>query len=339
MTPTLHPRLLNGRGGDPAVYVEAMHSPLALLFDCGDLSALSARHLLRVEALLVSHTHMDHWADLDRLLRPLIGREKRLHVVGPAGIAAQLHHRLQSYVWNLVDRIAAELVIEVTELAGDGTCSRARLRLKSAFALETLPAASAAADGTVLRLGRLAIRAAVLDHGTPCLGFALEEEMHLNVHASRLAERGLPVGPWLAGLKAAVAEGRPDDHPVPVFARAAEAPGAPTHPLAALRDLVVPTQGQRIAYLTDLADTPANRARAVALAAGADTLFIEAPFRAADAAHAAERMHLTTAAAGAIARAAGVRRVEPFHLSPRYQGEEAAWLAEVAAAFGGRLQP
>lgn len=339
MTPTLHPRLLNGRGGDPAVFVEAMHGPLALLFDCGDISALSPRHLLRVEALLVSHTHMDHWADVDRLLRPLIGREKRLHVVGPAGIAAQLHHRLRSYVWNLVDRIAAELVIEVTEVPEGGAPGHARLRLKSGFALDMLPASAPAPDGTVLRLGPLRIRAAVLDHGTPCLGFAVEEERLLNIHASRLAERGLPVGPWLAGLKAAVAEGRADDHPVPVFARAAEAAEAPIHPLGALRDLVVPTPGQRIAYLTDLADTPANRARAVELARGADTLFIEAPFRAADTAHAAERMHLTTEAAGGIARAAGVRRVEPFHLSPRYQGQETAWLAEVEAAFGGRLQP
>jgi ribonuclease Z len=46
---------------------------------------------------------------------------------------------------------------------------------------------------------------------------------------------------------------------------------------------------------------------------------------------AAGRMHLTTA--GAIARAAGARQVEPFHLSPRHAGQEAAWRAEIAAAF------
>jgi ribonuclease Z len=339
MTPTLHPRLLNGRGGDPAVYVEAMHSPGAILFDCGDLSALSARHLLRVEALLVSHTHMDHWADLDRLLRPLVGREKTLRVVGPEGIAARVHHRLQGYVWNLVDRIPAELRIEVTEVNGAGPCPRAVLRLKSGFVLEPMEAITPEEDATVLRLGALRVRTAVLDHGTPVLGFAVEEEAHINVHAARLAERGLPVGPWLAGLKAAVAAGLPDGHGVPVFARASEADGAPVRRLGELREVVVATPGQRVAYLTDFGDTPSNRERAVALARGADTLFIEAPFRAADAAHAADRMHLTTAAAGAIAREAGARRVEPFHLSPRYLGQEAEWLAELEAAFGRALQP
>jgi ribonuclease Z len=339
MTPTLHPRLLNGRAGDPAVYVEAMHSPGALLFDCGDLSALSARHLLRVEALLVSHTHMDHWADLDRLLRPLVGREKVLRIVGPEGMAARVHHRLQGYVWNLVDRIAADLRIEVTEVPEAGPCPRAVLRLKSAFALEKLDPVVPEADGTILRLGPLRLRAAVLDHGTPVLGFAVEEESHLNIHAARLAALGLPVGAWLAGLKAAMAAGLPDDHEVPVFAQPSEAAGAPRRRLGELRGAVVETPGQRIAYLTDFADTPANRAKAVALARGADTLFIEAPFRAADAAHAADRMHLTTRAAGAIAREAAARRVEPFHLSPRYLGQEEAWLAEVEAAFGRPLTP
>jgi ribonuclease Z len=178
------------------------------------------------------------------------------------------------------------------------------------------------------------LRAAVLEHGTPSLGFAVEEAMHLNVWRTRLEERRLPVGPWLAGLKAAVAENRPDDHPVPVFARLSEAAAAPVLPLGALRDLVGITPGQRLAYLTDLADTAENRAAAVSLARGADILFIEAPFAAADAGIAADRRHLTTRAAGEIAREAGVRRIEPFHFSPRYEGQEARLLAEVAEAAG-----
>jgi len=41
------------------------------------------------------------------------------------------------------------------------------------------------------------------------------------------------------------------------------------------------------------------------------------------------------ASIAASARAAGVRRVEPFHFSPRYAGEEERMLAEVMAAFSG----
>ena len=335
MRPTLHPRLLNGRDGDPGVYLEALHLPDAVLLDCGDLSALSPRHLLRVGALAVSHAHMDHWAGFDRLLRLLIGREKHLPVVGPEGFAERLFHRLQAYTWNLADRIPADLVFEVTEVAaGAAARPRTRLRLHTGFRPEAMPPSPAEPGGTVLRLGPLRLRAAALDHGSPSLGFAVEEALHLNVWRTKLEERRLPIGPWLAGLKAAVGEGRPDDHPIPVFARPSEASGAPTLPLGALRDLVEITPGQRLAYLTDFADTPENRAAAVSLARGADILFIEAPFAAADAAVAADRRHLTTRAAGEIAREAGARRVEAFHFSPRYQGQEDRLLAEVAAAAG-----
>ena len=54
-------------------------------------------------------------------------------------------------------------------------------------------------------------------------------------------------------------------------------------------------------------------------------LYIEAAFAEADATLAAERSHLTTRAAGEIARAAKVRGVEPFHFSPRYEGRRSGW--------------
>jgi ribonuclease Z len=331
MGATLNLRLLNGRTGDPGLWIEAPQQPEAMLIDCGDLSTLVSRQLLRVGLVAVSHAHMDHWAGFDRLLRLLIGREKHMQVVGPAGFAERLCHRLQAYTWNLVDRIPAELVFEVTEVAPGPTWARTRFRLADGFRPMPLEPRPAAADGTVLCLGLLRLRAAVLDHGTPCLGFAVAVAAQANVRRSRLEARSLPTGPWLAALKAAVLAGAPDAMPIPL------PDGEGVGPLGTLRDLVEVTPGERLAYLTDLADTPANRAAAIALARDADTLFIEAPFAAADAAHALDRRHLTTQAAGEIARDAGARRIEPFHFSPRYADAGTRLLAEVFAAAGQPL--
>jgi ribonuclease BN (tRNA processing enzyme) len=88
-------------------------------------------------------------------------------------------------------------------------------------------------------------------------------------------------------------------------------------------------------YVTDAADTAANRDTIVRLAHNADLLFIEAAFAKADVQLAAQRSHLTTDSAGRLARAAGVRRVEPFHFSPRYSGQEDCMVNEVMAAFAG----
>jgi len=103
--------------------------------------------------------------------------------------------------------------------------------------------------------------------------------------------------------------------------------------LGALRPVATVTPGQKIGYVTDVANTTANREAIVRLVLNADLLFIEATFAEADAVLAAERAHLTTTAAGSIARAAAVRRVEPFHFSPRYGGQEDRLVNEVMLAF------
>jgi ribonuclease Z len=325
MRPLLHPRLVNGRFGDPALFVETLHQRGALLFDMGDLTPLSARDLLRVSHVFVSHTHIDHFVGFDALLRVCVGREKRIGMVGPTGFIERVHHKLHAYEWDLVDRYETDLVFEVTELTDADTARRTRFRFKNAFRAEGHQEIDIV-DGVVAQDAGFRVTAAILNHHGPCLGFAVAEPAHANVWRNRLEERGLPTGQWLQALKRAVMDGLPPDHPILL-------PDGRTAPLESLRDIVTISEGQKIAYVTDVADTPSNREAIAALAAGADSFFIEARFAAADGAQARDRAHLTTTAAGEIARTAGVRKVEPFHFSPRYEGEEERMLEEVRAAF------
>ena len=168
----------------------------------------------------------------------------------------------------------------------------------------------------------------MLDHDVPCLAFALEEKVHVNVWKNRLAEMGLQVGPWLNELKRAVAEGAPDDTPV-------KTPG----PVLSLGELkaralrLVP--GQKLCYVTDVVYGADNARRIAALAADADLLFIESVFLDEDAGHAARKFHLTARQAGLLARAARAKQVVPFHFSPRYSEREAELRAELERARAG----
>jgi ribonuclease Z len=331
MRPLLHPSLVNGRTGDPALYMETLFEKRAILFDLGDITALPPRKVQRLDHVFVSHAHIDHFAGFDHLLRLLVGREKTVHLYGPEGFISQVGHKLHGYHWNLAAGYVCDLVFTVTEIAASLETRTAQFRLKRAFAEE--PAGSGrAADCVLYQEPTFRVRVAVLDHRIPCLGFAIEEAVHVNVWKTRLAELGLPVGPWLRELKRAVAENMPDEHPIRIATPAATR----ELPLATLRHVVTVTAGQKIGYVTDVADTTANREAIIRLVRNADLLFIEAAFAEADAALAQERAHLTTVAAGRIARAAGVRRLEPFHFSPRYTGEEERMLNEVTSAFAGQ---
>ena len=329
MRPLFHPTLVNGRCGDPALYVETLFESRCLLFDLGDIASLSSRKVQRIDRIFISHAHIDHFVGFDHLLRLLVGREKCVHIHGPPGLARRVYHKLQGYQWDLAERYRYDLVFVVSELETPQSIVTTRFRLKAGFAAEAL-GSSATIDGVLCDEPTFRVSAAVLTHHAACLGFALQEAAHINIWKTRLSERGLPVGAWLRSLKRAIIEGRADDHLIQLDETATAGRFAR---LGSLRDLATITAGQKVAYVTDVADIPSNRAAIIALARNADLLFIEAAFAARDAELARQRGHLTTAAAGEIAREARVRRVEPFHFSPRYAGEERQLLDEVMTTF------
>jgi len=340
MRPLFDVRLVNTPFGDPGVYADFRFEKRAFLFDLGDNTPLPPRKLMRVSHVFVSHTHMDHFIGFDRLLRVCLGRHAGVHLFGPPGFIAQVEHRLAAYTWNLVHTYETDYSVTATEIGepdadGRHRTASARFRSRLRFERETLPGASVA-DGTLLDEEGFRIRAALLDHRTPCLGFAIEEKLHVNVWKNRLLAMGLRTGPWLKDLKRAVLAGRPDHDLVrawwtehgTVREREVTLGELKAHALE-----LVP--GQKICYITDVVFHDDNLRRIVGLAHGADLLFIESVFLNAEIAHAQAKQHLTAVQAGTIARAAHARIVIPFHFSPRYAGREAELQGELESAFGG----
>lgn len=323
MRPAFLPELVNDPFGDPALFVDLMFEGRALLFDLGDLHALSPRKILRVTDIFVSHCHMDHFMGFDWFLRICLGRDRGVRLYGPPGFLTQVEAKLSAYTWNLVQRYANDFSLTVHELEPDGTLHRASFRVQHAFRREE-EVSLTMHDGVALDEPGFRVRAAFLDHGTPCLGYALEEERHVNIWKNRLAERGLPVGPWLKGLKAAVLAGAAADMLI--------ATPAGDRPLGELLDCLQITPGLKLAYVTDVVYHADNAARITSLARNADWLFIECVFLDELAERAAEKKHLTAGQAGRLASAAGAKIVVPFHFSPIYRQREAELCAELAAA-------
>ena len=329
MTSLFLPRLVNGVTGDPALYVDLRWERRAFLVDLGDLSPLSTPEILRATHAFVSHMHMDHFFGFDRVLRFHLPRPTRFHLFGPRGIMNHARGRLAGYTWNLTS--SYPFVLDITEVTEEGMRTLT-LPARTAFAPEE-EVREAPFTGVLLDEPLLQVACAILDHAIPCLAFALQEKDHVHIDPNALARLGLRAGAWLRTFKTAVREGRPPETEIPVEERG-EPPGEARRRLGELGGLVARIdRGARLVYVTDAQYSEENVRRIVSLARNADVMFCEAMFLECDADRARARYHLTARQAGSLARAAGARALEVFHVSPRYSHDLEAVLAEALAVF------
>jgi len=321
---TFRPRLLNGQTGDPALLLSMRWQGRSILIDLGRIDRTPAAVLLPIEAVFVSHAHMDHFMGFDQLLRLFLARDAVLRLYGPVGIADCVAGKLAGYTWNLTDTY--QFAIEVTEI---GERELLRWSFAAADRFTRRSTGSAPHDGTVFADRVFTVEAAPLDHKIVSMAYAVTERTHLNVRAGALEALGARPGPWLNALKSAIRAGAAAETPIEI------APGD-RRTLAELREaLLIETAGQKVAYVVDTLFSPANAARIVRLARGADLFYCESPFLDEDIDQATRRYHLTARQAGALARAAGVQRLAVFHFSPRYEGRYADLAAEAQEEFTG----
>jgi len=325
MKPAIHHKPVNGPFEDPSVYVRFLWEKRAVLLDAGDIGRLRAGDMQKLSDLFISHAHIDHFIGFDTVLRALLRRTQPLRVFGPRGIIECIEGKLAGYTWNLVEDYPLGIeafAVDGGVMRGAGFFAGERFRRKD---LGEKPF-----SGTLISEAAFSVRAAELDHDIPCLGFAIEENSHINIDKAALARMGLPVGPWLSELKKAIRENAPGTMEFSVLGK--------VFTLDELRPLAVMTRGQKICYVSDAAPTEDNIAKIIALAESSDAFYCEAYFLDEDRDRAVERSHLTAKIAGRIARLAGVRSFAPPHFSPRYMNAPHNPGQEALEEFQGGLR-
>jgi len=331
MRPSFQPRLVNSPFGDPALFLPFSFRRTAILFDAGDIGSLSNRDILKIKYVFVTHTHMDHFYGFDRILRLCLGRDKRIRLFGPAGFISNLEAKLNAYQWNLVDSFTYQLVIQATEVTSHSMITQT-YRCKDGF-LAVGDASESPFSGTLLMTPTFNVQAVILDHQIPCLGLAVKERFHVNINKPVLTDLGLSPGLWLKTFKDHLFSDSPPETIVHVPASHATS-SAKQFPLEMLTEKIARiTTGQKAAYITDAGFTPANKKRIIALADGADHLYIEAAFLEKDRRMAALKYHLTARQAGYLAAAAHARDFTIFHFSPRYNDQADDLYKEARLAF------
>ncbi len=315
MTPLFQYELLNQPFGDPALYVRLAGERKALLFDLGNISFVKAGKLCKISDVYVSHTHMDHFIGFDHLIRLNLARDRTIRICGPKGMIQNVKGKLKGYTWDLVD--SYPFIVEVVEIHAR-TLRIVQFFCKDRFKhgdVRTVPY-----EDALDSYPHYTVKALSLDHKITSIAYSLEERFHININKDRLVKLGLPAGKWLRELKDHIWDGKPDEWPVRISGDTMQGQQTQEITLGRLKkDIVTITRGQKIVYISDCRGINKNFKRVIPFVCGADILFCEAAFLEKDSDKAVARGHLTARQAGFIAREAGVRELQVYHFSPRYE--------------------
>jgi len=315
-------KLGGGEEGDPSLYVEVVGKKRALLFDCGFLTELTPREILRVKDLFISHTHIDHFIGFDYILRLILERKDSLHIYGPEGIAQNIQGKLKGYNWNVAQEIG--LTIVVHEAIGE-RLRISRYQCKNRFEPDQ-EMEWREHRNIFLEDNDLVVDFLPLDHKTPSLAYRITEKPVIRVNKDRLQELQLPPGPWLRQLKEAVLSGSMKDQSLEI--------GDKVYPASDLQaNLLEWTRGFKVVYLTDALLTEAAKEKIISFANASDIFYCEGPFLEADRDKAKSSYHLTAREAAILAREARVKKLVLFHFSPRYKGRYDELIAEARTVF------
>ena len=331
---SIEPFFCAGLLDDPLLLVRVRQAGRDLLFDCGQLHHLAKRTLRAIDAVFVSHAHMDHLMGFDHLVRHTHVSPRPLDLFGPPGMAARVGHKLAGYDWNLAEEWWRTIFVHEVHADRVERYGFAGARGFAGERLGSEPRETQVIYATPL----VTVAAALVDHGLPVLAFRLTEAEVFSIDPVRLAAAGLLPGPWLRELKACWQTGTLDARPIEALCVTATGPQSLPYPDAAA--LYAQIRADRAAaslgYVTDVGFSPANRA-ALQLLAGVSLLCCECTFLAADVAKARASHHLCTTDVNQLSAALRPHALLAMHLSKAYVHDPYALYRELAPPDDTRL--
>ena len=305
--------LLGKPGKDNAlmVWINSGTKLYRILFDCGEnvLNELKYSDISSIDYLFFSHFHLDHAAGFDYFLRRNYDRpDKPVRIFGPQDTIKIIHHRLSGYTWNLVDDVPGKWII--TEIKED-SLKTVSLKTSESFSRRHF-------SGKKLFKRRLidnadfSVDAVLLNHIIPSAAYRITEKESHNIDKKKLSELNITPGPWLEKVKDFSVNGK-----------TRLILNNQTYTISRLRkELLIRTEGESIAYLTDFIYDERSVRRAVSLIKNCDTVFCESQYSSADFKLAKKNYHLTASQTAMLAKKANAKKLILFHISDRYNLKE-----------------
>ncbi|WP_305041638.1 ribonuclease Z [Geoalkalibacter sp.] len=326
------PAFFSGLMDDPLLLVQVRPLGRGLLFDCGQLHHLAKRVLRSIDAVFISHAHMDHFMGVDTLVRHVLVSPRTLDFYGPPGIAARFANKLGSYDWNLAEDFWCSFRVHEVHAHGLRTFM---FRGPEGFACRFV--AERAHSSTGLHVNRyLRVDADLCDHKIPVLIYRITELPGFALDEGRMAVAGLVPGPWIKELKQLFFAGDLQGRRLRIPRGVGDAgPDAEETDAAALYERIrARATPASIGYFTDLGLTPENRRRLKDLLGGVTLLIGECTYLAQDEARARAAHHLCSTDINVLLDELRPAWFLPMHLSKSYLGRSERLFRELEPPAG-----
>lgn len=313
---SIEPFFCAGLLDDPLLLVRIRPSGRSLLFDCGQIHHLAKRTLRSIDAVFISHAHMDHFMGLDHLVRHTHVSPRPLDLYGPPGIAARVVHKLAGYDWNLAEEWWR--IINVYEVHHNHI-EQFRFAGARRFTQEPLGKSPRQGD-RIYSTPFVTVNAILVDHGIPVLAFRLTEKDVFTINQARLRAAGFLPGPWLEELKARWKSEWRDSRSIDALL---DTLGGMHHqPITDVAGLYEQVRDDKpaasLGYVTDIGYTTVNRQHLQKLLTDVGLLCCECTFLAADKDKARRSRHLCTLDVSELVTELRPRVLLPMHLSKAY---------------------
>ncbi|HEY3307737.1 MAG TPA: MBL fold metallo-hydrolase [Desulfuromonadaceae bacterium] len=317
------PACFGGLLDDPLIFLRIRPLRLALLFDCGQIAHLAKRVIKPIEAVFITHAHMDHIMGLPTLVRHRHASPRPMDLFGPPGIADRVLHLLGGFDWNLTE--ATWFTLRVHEIHAD--CIRHyRFPGPEAF-VRYFESEEPRSTSEIWSCPYLTVEAELLDHRLPVLAFRVNERSHFSIDTCRLKAAGLLAGDWLQALKARVWKGK-TDRKIAVIRNDGKTEVC-DDPSALYETIRGDSAGASLGYVTDVGWTESNRMLMENFFRGLTLLCAECTFLMGEVERARASYHLTTADLNQLARSLKPRWLLPMHLSKSYLRQMAGLYREL----------
>src|SRR6266540_3130291 len=252
----LEPSFFAGLLDDPLLLINIRPLGRSILFDCGQIHHFAKRVVKSLDAIFISHTHMDHFMGLDTIIRNVHVSPRTIHLYGPPGIARKTENKLAGYEWNLTEPTWCSIVIHEIFPSSVKTFSCKGSEGFVCHCLEEI----ARHDSIIYQNNFLTVEAKICDHRIPALIFKITESAPFLIDEAKIDRYGLVKGTWMKMLKSLFYRNQLQGAALSVRRRTAEGmEKEETFDAAVLYESIkLEAQEASIGYITDVGFTDDN---------------------------------------------------------------------------------